>query len=98
MTTSGGSNASPSSQPIPITSLPIPELRGLREKLDMEVQRLQSSKIQLSRVLNAFHASNTAVHRLSKSKQGILEHEVRFGRVCRRFDACTINGISVCQR
>mgnify|MGYP002259892556 CR=1 FL=1 len=63
---------------IPITSLSVAELRGLREKLDVEVQRLQSSKLQLQRVLSAFNSSNTAITKLSQSKQGHTTIAIHF--------------------
>ena len=62
-----GSNA------IPITSLSIPDLQSLREKVDVEVQRLQSSKFQLQRVLSAFQSSDVAIRRLSESQQGLTK-------------------------
>ena len=64
-------NEATGSNAIPITSLSIPDLQGLRDKVDVEVQRLQSSKFQLQRVLNAFQSSDVAIRRLSESHQGL---------------------------
>lgn len=65
-----GASTGGSGNAIPITSLSVSELKGLRDKFDVEIQRLQSSRLQLQRVLQAFQSSENSIRRLSQTKEG----------------------------
>lgn len=61
---------------IPITTLGLTELRQVRERVDLDAQKIQQSRLQLQRVASAFQESHRAVKNLKEAENG---ERMRYG-------------------